>query len=259
MVIASCALWIWEGNKRTAKVGANDRLGGEHPNSSRSGTAATATAPSVAATTTDPAATPAVGGEKSGEKSDTGAMFSVPWSAKPLSVRLWIASTYALLMTIAFTAINHDVQSHKSGTGIVTTPRLREVLGFGLVIGGLMIRWSAQHTLGSLFTYDLAIRPHHKLVTTGVYSWFRVRHPGYFGSVMALFGLAFFIPSSILFVGVAGTIAATAVGLLWIAGTLVPLMRIRIPSEEKMLGREFGPEWVVWSKRNRWRLVPGVW
>ena len=45
------------------------------------------------------------------------------------------------------------------------------------------LRWRCYRTLGRFYTFDLSVRQHHKLITTGPYSV--VRHPGY--SALGLF------------------------------------------------------------------------
>ena len=52
---------------------------------------------------------------------------------------------------------------------------------------GTFMRLRSHEALGSLFTLDLCIKPEHRLVTSGQYSF--VRHPAYLGSLCLMAGL----------------------------------------------------------------------
>ncbi|KAL0480350.1 hypothetical protein AKO1_007150 [Acrasis kona] len=52
-----------------------------------------------------------------------------------------------------------------------------QLIGFVLVMVGSLTRLWCFHTLGSFFTFDVAILPQHKLIRSGPYAY--VRHPSY--------------------------------------------------------------------------------
>ena len=46
--------------------------------------------------------------------------------------------------------------------------------------------------------------------------------------------------------------------LLYVVFLLVSLVIIRVPKEDKVLQEEFGKQWVEWSKKTPYRVIPGV-
>lgn len=114
-----------------------------------------------------------------------------------------------------------------------------QVAGLVLIVGGLLVRWSAMRTLGSLFTCVVEIQAHHRLVETGLYRW--VRHPGYLGQCLVFIGI--------------GLGLANALSVL---GLLVPISVAfvnRIGVEERALQQRFGEAYEAYRRRS-WRLIP---
>src|ERR1700761_1780631 len=69
-------------------------------------------------------------------------------------------------------------------------PIISEPFFYGLcmvILGGLFRLW-AQNSLGRFFTFEVTIKPDHKLITTGPYSL--VRHPSYLGFIIMKAGLS---------------------------------------------------------------------
>ncbi|KAF8893030.1 hypothetical protein BD779DRAFT_1670031 [Infundibulicybe gibba] len=133
--------------------------------------------------------------------------------------------------------------------------------GAALIVGGAYLRDRCYKALGNLFTFERAILPGHKLVTTGPYGV--VRHPAYAGliSVYLGFGMCCYDRNSWLwqssaldtqagrvFVGSFATIVAL---------TLVPLLT-RAPKEDETLKKEFGEEWEEWARRVPYKMIPGI-
>jgi protein-S-isoprenylcysteine O-methyltransferase Ste14 len=58
----------------------------------------------------------------------------------------------------------------------------------GMVYAGTLLRLWCDRTLGTLFTYELTIRPGHKLIMSGPYAI--VRHPSYTTGVLLVAGMA---------------------------------------------------------------------
>jgi len=131
------------------------------------------------------------------------------------------------------------------------------LIGSVLTYVATFIRLACYRTMGRHFTFQLAILPSHKLITTGPYSI--VRHPGYTASVLVNLGVVLCQvgPGSWLHetnwlggaVGVAWACAVSAVSLMLVA---------RIQKEDTVLRREFGQEWDRWAEKTRYRLIPGV-
>ena len=80
-------------------------------------------------------------------------------------------------MIFGFTQIGHfDWASELSAS-----------LGRGLLVVGIIIRWSAIYTLGKYFTGTVMIKDDHRLVQNGLYRY--LRHPAYAGALLAHLGL----------------------------------------------------------------------
>ncbi|GJE91541.1 isoprenylcysteine carboxylmethyltransferase family protein [Phanerochaete sordida] len=135
------------------------------------------------------------------------------------------------------------------------------LLGFGLLAIGTIIRILSYRALDRFFTFYLAIREGHRLVTTGPYSI--VRHPSYTGGYLGVIGL------SLIHLGPGSTFAELH---LWyttlgrIAGMcqcaavfyVVWTIYVRMPKEDAVLRERFGDEWQAWAKRTPYKLLPGV-
>ena len=60
-------------------------------------------------------------------------------------------------------------------------------LGLVFVGAGAFLRLWSYHTLGELFTFEVVVRPDHKLITSGPHAY--VRHPSYTGVALLLLGV----------------------------------------------------------------------
>jgi protein-S-isoprenylcysteine O-methyltransferase Ste14 len=98
-----------------------------------------------------------------------------------------------------------------------------EWMGVAAVAAGLAVRIAAMARLGSRFSPLVTVQRDHALETRGVYAW--VRHPGYFGALLACAGamLAF------------GSALALPLVVLFYA-----LLAARIAREEVLLEQRFG-------------------
>lgn len=138
------------------------------------------------------------------------------------------------------------------------------ISGTILSLAGCVIRLVCYRTLGPFYVFQLAIQDDHKLITYGPYSV--VRHPAYAGFLLTLFGrfLADFGPGS-WWHEVSTTSTASCIALYAIAATyivhplfiwMMTVMRVR--REDRALKESFGPQWIEWSKRTRFMLLPGI-
>lgn len=105
-------------------------------------------------------------------------------------------------------------------------------------IGGY-IRVATVFELGPRFTIFVAVQPDHRLKTDGSYRF--VRHPSYFGALLAMIGWA------LVFRSIAG---------LLLTGTMLILIIARIRAEENFLVREFGDQYRTYQQQTPCRLVP---
>lgn len=115
------------------------------------------------------------------------------------------------------------------------------LVGLGLLLVGIAIRWTAIGTLGRLFTGMVKIQEEHELVRRGLYRY--VRHPAYSGTLVAHFGLGLAFVSWV-------SLALSTIPFL-----VAAMYRIRV--EEYVLRQNFGSAYSDYADET-WRLVPWV-
>ncbi|KAG9308882.1 hypothetical protein JVU11DRAFT_11342 [Chiua virens] len=132
-------------------------------------------------------------------------------------------------------------------------PLVAAVLG----LFGMGIRLWCYRALGPYFTFELALLPGHKLVTTGPYAF--IRHPAYTGGLLALVGMTLANISNGSWAYECGYVLSWW-GLGWgsVAGISTIVIVERCLREDKLLREAFGEEWDTWSRQVRWRMIPWV-
>src|SRR5256885_7606843 len=147
------------------------------------------------------------------------------------SAKLWdIANAIEPIgMILGFTSIGR----------IHTGTKLIGSVGLALLLGGIIIRWSAVLTLGKYFTGTVLIKHDHRLIRSGLYK--HLRHPAYTGALVAHLGLGLSFSNWF-------SLALSFVPYLVAAG-------YRIHVEEQALSEAFGEEYLDYS-RNTKRLIP---
>lgn len=134
--------------------------------------------------------------------------------------------------------------------------------GCALLAGGSALRLACFRALGKFFTWELAVKKDHALITHGPYSI--VRHPSYLGGVTLEIGtlLCHFGPGSWFRECVGwdtwGGILFTAVWGGW-SVVLIGLLLARASAEDKILKKEFGEQWEAWARRTPYKVIPYVW
>ncbi|MDR3595609.1 isoprenylcysteine carboxylmethyltransferase family protein [Clostridium sp.] len=121
-------------------------------------------------------------------------------------------------------------------------PNIAFWIGIAFMFLGIVFRCWAVWILRKFFSLSVVIESEHKLVKNGPYKY--LRHPAYTGSIITLLGIPFSLRTltGILLVGI---IVAIAYGY-------------RIFVEEKALLKNFGDEYVKYSKHT-WRIIPWIW
>jgi protein-S-isoprenylcysteine O-methyltransferase Ste14 len=112
------------------------------------------------------------------------------------------------------------------------------ILSLGVFIVGLTIALVAVFTLKKFYASTLVILQDHRLITHGIYRV--VRHPIYFGVLIAVFGPPLYGPS------------------VWgclVMALLIPIFLNRIRMEEQLLAEEFGEAYADY-RRSTPRLIP---
>ncbi|MBI2938019.1 MAG: isoprenylcysteine carboxylmethyltransferase family protein [Thaumarchaeota archaeon] len=125
-------------------------------------------------------------------------------------------------------------------TGPIPRDDLVSWAGLALFALGITVLAAAVRTLGELYTSYLGIQPEHRLVTSGPYRY--VRHPGYLGELLSMFGIGFALSS--------------VVGLALAFLSLLLVLK-RIKQEEEMLTAKFGNEYRAYMGRTK-RLIPFI-
>lgn len=126
-------------------------------------------------------------------------------------------------------------------TGILRGRIFAFVLGIGLMLGGIALRWYSARILGKYFTFDVTTQGDHVLIEVGPYRY--IRHPSYAGALLTLIGFG-------LALGNWGALIA-AVSCL----SFAYIYRIRV--EEAALCAALGEPYKLYMRRTR-RLLPFV-
>ncbi|THH27610.1 hypothetical protein EUX98_g6571 [Antrodiella citrinella] len=135
------------------------------------------------------------------------------------------------------------------------------IIGTCMCVSSCTLRLICYRTLGRQFTFELALKKDHKLITHGPYSV--VRHPAYTGQVTFFSGLLLteFGPGSWWSeAGMWSTTLGKVLGTVWVSTIAFVLYSLvsRVPKEDRVLQKEFGKKWEEWAKRTPYKLVPGV-
>lgn len=170
-------------------------------------------------------------------------------------------------MVILLASVNHPISGYvlsrlefhpQASRAIAVTPIF--LLGNALTILGTFIRLQCYQTLGRFFTFELSIQQGHRLITDGPYAV--VRHPSYTGMILTIVG-AMCSQATGSWVTQSGLLDMWLGKLLvgyWVlvASAVVLSLCLRTSREDAMLEKKFGDEWIEWSRRVPYSLVPGV-
>ncbi|KAI0754824.1 hypothetical protein C8Q80DRAFT_1266380 [Daedaleopsis nitida] len=135
------------------------------------------------------------------------------------------------------------------------------LLGTLLCTLGGIVRILCYRALGRHFTFELSLRRDHKLVTDGPYAV--VRHPSYTALIMVTVGTLLCLTSSGSWLAESGIMNTLIGGLLVVAWAAevawIPIvMVLRVDTEDEILRTEFKDEWLAWSRRTPYKLIPGL-
>lgn len=152
-----------------------------------------------------------------------------------------------------------------SHTGEVPYLYITPITLFGLLLlaFGTFVRLKSYKALGSLFTFDLCIKPEHRLVTSGPYGF--VRHPAYLGSLCLTVGLTFIglTRGSWIIecaVGSHRTGAMSVTQWVWMSWWIYTagVGYTRAVAEDEQMRNRFGEEWERYAMEVRYWFVPGL-
>ncbi len=123
---------------------------------------------------------------------------------------------------------------------IVRVAEFRYV-GIAVILIGMLLRIVSIVTLGRFFTYNVAIREGHALITRGAYRW--VRHPAYTGLLVSFLGYGLALNNRV------------SLAVAFLPVLCVMIRRIKI--EEAALASEFGEVYAEYRRHSR-RLLPWI-
>jgi protein-S-isoprenylcysteine O-methyltransferase Ste14 len=115
------------------------------------------------------------------------------------------------------------------------------VLGFILIIIGLIIRVRSILTLKKQFTYTVTKIEDHELIESGLYK--NIRHPGYLGQLIIFLGISTSLSNWI------------SILLMIIPVSLGYIYRIKV--EEKFMIAQMGQKYIDYQKRTK-KLIPWI-
>lgn len=136
----------------------------------------------------------------------------------------------------------------------------RFIIGSTLLFAGGCIRVWCYRSLGSLHTYEVALRPDHKLVMSGPYAY--VRHPSYTAVTISILGVIFLHFSEggwnsqcgIMHSGIGWWVRLYILLAIFSVWSLIKRGRI----EDGLLAKQFGDEWTRYSTSVRYRFLYGL-
>lgn len=120
-------------------------------------------------------------------------------------------------------------------------PQAYRWAALGLLIVGLLVRWTAILTLGVSFSTNVAIHANQTLRKTGLFRW--VRHPSYSGMLLIFAAVGLSQRNWV------------SISIMLIFPTAALLYRIHV--EERALGEAFGEDYVQY-RQSTFRLIPGI-
>jgi protein-S-isoprenylcysteine O-methyltransferase Ste14 len=152
------------------------------------------------------------------------------------------ASRIAMLVCLAATVAVVNLVPHLVPAAAIRPGLVSFLIGFVLLLGGLMLRGWSIMTLGEYFTHNVMVSSDQRVVSSGPYHL--LRHPSYAGVLLAAVGIGL---TSANWVVVGGLLLLTLTPLLW-----------RIHVEEKALLGTVGEPYRAYAAEHK-RLVPLVW
>ncbi|KAH7928433.1 hypothetical protein BV22DRAFT_1192835 [Leucogyrophana mollusca] len=193
-------------------------------------------------------------------------LFNVIVWGHPVLKGVYWAGTIAEVTSMIGRHVVHSLpQSVLSTPDRILTPSANItpafIVGSMLIVSAGLLRWFCYRELGRLFTFALSVRKGHKLVTTGPYSV--VRHPSYTGAIICMIGVCIMHGSRGSWLresGILDVIGVKELVMTWLVIRILAVVSLvkRIPKEDEMMKENFQDEWLDWSSRVKYRLIPGI-
>ncbi|KAK0478055.1 hypothetical protein EDD18DRAFT_1312611 [Armillaria luteobubalina] len=175
-----------------------------------------------------------------------------------LSFSTFLKATLILSSQLMPQVLIHMPTKFQSATMTITPSFL---IGTGLAIAGAQLRLACYRTLGHLFTFEMAIRKDHELITTGPYAY--VRHPAYAGLLMTMAGEAVIQCSRGSWLQECRLVEMLAMKV-YLSVLISPMLLLTYSStmrgwhEDAILKEKFGDDWTEWAMKTPYRLIPFI-
>lgn len=169
----------------------------------------------------------------------------------------FLANHYALPHAQEVASCICPVNNGSSSIRITNT----RLTAWTLVVIGSAIRSLCYRQLGRHFTFQLAVREGHTLVTDGPYAV--VRHPSYSGYIAWAIGIVTWMWASGSWArecGILTTWWGQAVIGSWtaIALTIASLLFGRSALEDETLSKELREQWLAYAKQTPYKMFPYI-
>lgn len=164
----------------------------------------------------------------------TGLLLSVRRPTRAHDTTVKRPDPFAMTVLFVIPLVTPMVAAWGARAALFTLPHANTVswCGVTFVAVGLAVRIAAMFQLGPRFSPLVSVQREHALETRGLYAF--VRHPGYFGALLAALG------NAVAF----GSALALPLPALMLAAQLA-----RIRSEEALMAERFGDEWRAYARR----------
>ena len=133
------------------------------------------------------------------------------------------------------------------------------IIGLAMIVAGTALRIACYRHMDTNYTFELAVRDGHKLVTDGPYAY--VRHPAYTGSCCVIIGCLLFNLGR----GSWWAVCALPDGSPWLILGMIHIVISaiflygpvgRCSVEDVVLREHFKEEWVQWAEKTPYRIIP---
>ncbi|KAF8516434.1 hypothetical protein BU17DRAFT_50874 [Hysterangium stoloniferum] len=134
------------------------------------------------------------------------------------------------------------------------------ITGICIMFLAVIVRIMCYTALGAFFTFEITIRPGHKLIKSGPYSY--VRHPGYTASISMVIGTMFTCLGSNSYIAACGVVSTPfrSVVYAWFVFMIYVILSLfrRGKIEDEELRALFKEEWEAYRRAVPYKFIPYI-
>jgi protein-S-isoprenylcysteine O-methyltransferase Ste14 len=173
----------------------------------------------------------------------------------------YVLNAAELLSTLGISAFPQSSSFSNAGSFEVYISSPERIIGLLLIVTGTLLRLVCFRKLAKQFTFELALRKDHKLVTDGPYAY--VRHPSYTGAVAVIVGcmmLSLGRGSWWTQYAMAENLFGCMMGILQVVFAVIFIYGFftRCAVEDDVMREHFREDWSNWSKNTPYCIIPFV-